>query len=145
MPPTFPIFLGAMLYSLLCVVTSIVFVPLLFIKRSKIRAKKVLYTVIISFPCLIITGTLCSIVFVFPAFLFFWLINNNYVTGTPQIIISFAGLLTFVSSVAISALYLWYIASNIFYNRVDKKPMTDFINRKLVLKFLRPSLRERLL
>jgi len=58
MPPTFLIFLGAIAYLGLTTLTCIVFIPMLFIESKRLLAKKVLATVLISFPCLIITGLL---------------------------------------------------------------------------------------
>lgn len=56
---------------------------MLFIGSKKLLAKKVLATVLISFPCLIVMGFLCAIIFVLPALLFSWLANCGYVDKKP--------------------------------------------------------------
>lgn len=140
MPPTFLIFLGAIAYIGLTTLACIIFIPMLFIESKKLLAKKVLVTVFISFPCLIVTGFLCTIIFVLPALLFFWLVNNGYIPRVPAIISTIIGSLVFGCSVAISALYLWYLTSKIIYQRFDKKPITDFLNNDKVFKFLKPYL-----
>jgi hypothetical protein len=72
MPPTFLIFLGLIVYVGLTVLTLLVFAPMLLINTKKLLAKKVLATVLISFPCLLAMGLLCVIIFVIPALIFFW-------------------------------------------------------------------------
>ena len=145
MAPTFPIFLGVILYCFLVFVSLIIYVSSLFFKSKRSIGKKFLYTAIISFPCLVVMGFVCLLVYAVPALLFLWLKNNNYLSGTPQIIITLIGLFIFTISVAVSGLYLWYLASNIFCYREDDKPIDGFIESPLVLKFLRPSLRKLLL
>jgi hypothetical protein len=140
MPPTFLIFLGAIAYIGLTTFTCIVFVPMLFIESKKLLAEKVLATVLISFPCLIVTGLLFTIIFILPALLFSWLANSGYIPGIPGIILTIIGIIVFAVSVAISALYLWYLMSKIIYQRLDKKPIEDFLNNDKVFKFLRPYL-----
>ena len=140
MPPTFFIFLGAIAYIGLTTVTCIVFVPMLFIDRKKLLAKKVLATVLISFPCLLVMGLLCALIFVLPALLFSWLANNGYIPRTPGLILAIIGTLTFAVSVATSSLYLWYFISKIIYHRLYKKSVADFLDSDKVFRFLRPYL-----
>ena len=134
MPPTFFIFLGAIAYIGLTTVTCIVFVPMLFIDRKKLLAKKVLATVLISFPCLLVMGLLCALIFVLPALLFSWLANNGYIPRTPGLILAIIGTLTFAVSVATSSLYLWYFISKIIYHRLYKKSVADFLDSDKVFR-----------
>lgn len=140
MPPTFIIFLGLILYLVLTAVTCILFVPLLFIDSKKLIAKKVLATVLISFPCLIVMGLLGAIIFIIPAFVFYWFANNGYITGTLGIILAIIGVLTFAVFVATFSLYLWYFISKIIYHRLDKKSVNDFLDNDKIFRFLRPYL-----
>lgn len=140
MPPTFFIFLGFIVYLGLIVVTSIVFVPMLLIDTKRLLAKKVLATVLVSFPCLITMGLFCAVIFVIPALAFSWLANNGYIPRTPGIILAIIGTLTFTVAVATSSLYIWYFTSKIIYHRLDKKSLSDFLESDKILKFLRPYL-----
>ena len=140
MPPTFFIVLGLIAYFGLTAVTCIIFVPMLFFDRKRLFAKKVLATVLISFPCLIVMGLVFAIIFILPALLFSWLANNGYISRTTGIILAVTGLIIFASSVATSALYLWYFVSKLIYQRLDKKPLQDFLDSDKVFKFLRPYL-----
>jgi len=140
MPPTFLIFLALIAYIGLTVLSCIIFIPLLLVDSKNLLAKKVLVTVLISFPCLIVMGLLCAVIFILPALLFSWLANNDYISRTPGIILAITGLIIFAGSVATSALYLWYFISKIIYQRLDKKPLADFLNNDKVFKFLRPYL-----
>ena len=106
MPPTFLIFLGAIAYISLTTFTCIVYVPMLFIESKKLLAKKVLATVLISFPCLIVVGLLFTIIFILPALLFYWLINSGYIPRIPALTLLIIGSIVFAGLVAISALYL---------------------------------------
>lgn len=140
MPPTFLIFLGAIVYFAAIVVALLVFVPMLFISSKKELAKKVLATVLISFPCLLTMGILLAIVFVIPTLAFSWLANNGYIPQTPGIILAIIGALIFAGSVAASSLYLWYLISKIIYQRIDKKPVSEFLDNNKVFKYIRPFL-----
>ena len=140
MPPTFFLFLAALAYIVLTTITCIVFVPMLFFENKKLLAKKVIATVLISFPCLIVMGLLCALIFILPALLFSWLANNNYIPRIPGIIILIVGALTFAFTVATSSLYLWYFISKVIYHRFDKKSIADFMNRDKIFRFLRPYL-----
>ena len=140
MPPTFLIFLGLIVYVGLTVLTLLVFAPMLLINTKKLLAKKVLATVLISFPCLLAMGLLCVIIFVIPALIFFWLANSGYIPRTPGIVLGIIGVLTFAISVASTSLYLWFFMSKIIYQRLDKKPVSEFLDNDNVFKFLRPYL-----
>jgi hypothetical protein len=140
MPPTFLIFLGLIVYIGLTVLTLLVFAPMLLIDTKKLLAKKVLATVLISFPCLLAMGLLCVIIFVIPALIFFWLANSGYIPRTPGIVLGIIGALTFAISVASTSLYLWFFMSKIIYQRLDKKPVSEFLDNDNVFKFLRPYL-----
>lgn len=140
MPPTFLIFIGFIVYLGLTAVTLVVFVPLLLIDTKRLLAKKILVTVLISFPCLITMGLFCAVIFVIPALAFSWLANSGYISKTPGIILAIIGALTFAVSVATSSLYLWYLTSKIIYLRIDKKPLADFLENDKAFKLLRPYL-----
>ena len=140
MPPTFLIFLGAIAYIGLTTLACIIFIPMLFVESKKLFAKKALATVLISFPCFLLTGLLFTVIFILPALLFFWLANSGYIPRIPGIILTIIGFIVFAGTVAISALYLWYLTSKIIYQRLDKKPIADFLNKDKVFKFLRPYL-----
>ncbi len=140
MPPTFLIFLGLIVYIGLIIVTLIVFTPMLFIKSKKLFAKKVIATVLISFPCLILMIFSCGIVFIIPAIVFILLKNSNYIPQTIEIILSVIGVLTFVITVVTNSLYLWFFLSRIIYQRLENKPLSDFVDNDKVFKFLRTYL-----
>jgi len=140
MPPTFLIFLGLIVYLGLTMVTLVVFVPMLFINSKRLLAKKVIASVVISYPCLIVMGIIWTIIFVIPALTFSWLANAGYISKTPGIILAIIGLLIFAGLIAISSLYLWYIASRIIYYRLDKKLINDFLEKDQVFKYLKPYL-----
>ena len=103
-------------------------------------SKKVLATVLISFPCLIAMALFLSLVFLIPALTFSWLTNNDYIAKTPGIVFTIIGALTYVGSVAVCSLYIWYFTSKIIYQRLDKKPVSDFLDYDKVFNFLRPCL-----
>jgi len=141
MPPTFFIFLGFVAYIGLATLTCIIFIPMLLIdSKKRPLAKKVLATVLISYPCLIVMGLVFAIIFILPALLFSWSVNSGFISKTPGIILAVTGLVIFASLVAISALYLWYFVSKLIYQRLDKKPLQDFLENDKVFKFLRPYL-----
>lgn len=140
MPPTFLLFMGFMLYIAIMAISLAVCIPMLLIKSKKILAKKIIFTVSISFPCLVVVGLAFSIIFLLPALLFFWIANNNYIPRTPGIILTIVGLLTFVTTIGVCSLYLWYFTSNIIYNRLDQKPVSEFLNRDKIYIYLKPFL-----
>jgi hypothetical protein len=140
MPPTFLIFLGLIAYLGLTVLTCLIFIPMLFFDSKKLFAKKVIATVLISFPCLIVAGLFFTIIFILPALFFSYLANSGYISKTPGIVLAVTGLIIFGGSVAISALYLWYFVSKLIYQRLDNKSVRDFLDNDKVFKFLRPYL-----
>ena len=140
MPPTFFIFLGLIAYLGLTTLTCLVFIPMLFFDSRRLLAKKVIATVLISFPCLIIAGLFFAIIFILPALLFSWLANHGYISSTPGIIMAVMALIIFGGSVAVSALYLWYFVSKLIYQRLENKPVQEFLDNDKVFKFLRPYL-----
>ncbi len=140
MPPTFLIFLGLIVYIGLTAMTFVIFAPMLLIDTKKLFAKKVIATVLISFPCLLAMGFMCIIIFLIPAILFFWLTNIGYIPRTPAIVLGIAGALTFAVFVATTSLYLWFFMSKIIYQLLDKKPVSEFLNNDKVFKLLRPYL-----
>ena len=129
MPPTFLIFLGLIIYLGLTMVTLVVFVPMLFINSKRLLAKKVITTVLISFPCLIVMGIIWTIIFIVPAIVFSWLANSGCITKTPGIVLGIIGVLTFGGLIALTSLYLWYVASRIIYQRLEKNPINDFLEK----------------
>ena len=140
MPPTFLLFMGLLLYITLLAISLVIGIPMLFIKSKKILAKKIIFTISISFPCLIVVGIVFTIIFILPALLFFWTANNNYITETPVIILAIVGLLTFVATIAVCSLYLWYFICNIIYKRLDQKPVSEFLNKDKIYIYLKPLL-----
>lgn len=140
MPPTFLLFIGLMLYIAIMAISLALCIPMLLIKSKKILAKKIIFTVAISFPCLIVVGIAIAIIFLLPALLFFWIANNNYIPRTPGIILALVGLLTFVTIIAACSLYLWYFVSNILYKRLDQKPVSEFLNKDKIYIYLKPFL-----
>ncbi|MDB5135435.1 MAG: hypothetical protein JWP37_2038 [Mucilaginibacter sp.] len=140
MPPTFLLFIGLMLYIAIMAISLALCIPMLLIKSKKILAKKIIFTVAISFPCLIVVGIAIAIIFLLPALLYFWIANNNYIPRTPGIILAIVGLLTFVTIIAVCSLYLWYFVSNILYKRLDQKPVSEFLNKDKIYIYLKPFL-----
>lgn len=140
MPPTFPLFIGLILYIGILAIAFVVYIPMLFIKTKRLLAKKIFITIAISFPCLIIVGLAITAIFLFPALIFSWLANNNYIPRVPGIILTISGLLIFITSIAVCSLYLWYFISNIIYNRLDKRPISEFLQRDKIYNYLRPYL-----
>jgi len=134
MAPTFLPFLAFMLYIAITGVCLVVFAPMLLIQSKKLLAKKVLITVLISFPCLMTVGILFGIIFLLPALLVSWLSNNNYISQTLGTILAVAGLLLFAVLVAICFLYLWCFLSRIIYKQLEKKPISEFLEKNKFLK-----------
>ena len=140
MPPTFLIFLGLIAYLGLTALTCLIFIPMLFFDGKRLFAKKVIATVLTSFPCLIITGLFYSVIFIFPTLLFSWLVNSGYISQRPGIFLTITGIIIFGGLVAVSALYLWYFVSKLIYQRLDNKPIQDFLKNEKVFKLLLPYL-----
>src|SRR5258707_1256612 len=126
MPPTFLLFLGAIVYIGVTALTLVLALPMLLFDSKQLLAKKILATVLISFPCLVATGIFCTIFFAIPGLAFFWLANGDRLPKTPQIVLAIIGLLIFAGSVVTSSLYLWYFLSKLIYQRLDKKPIKEF-------------------
>jgi hypothetical protein len=133
MPPTFLIFIGLVIYIGLTAITFIVFAPMLLIDTRRLLAKKVIMTVLISFPCFLVMGLFWAIIFLIPALVFFWLANSGYILRTPGIILGIIGALTFAGSVGATSLYLWFFISKIIYQRLDEKPVSEFLANDKVL------------
>lgn len=140
MPPSFPVFLGLIVYLTFTALAFVIFIPMLFFQNTRLIAKKVLATVLISFPCLVITGLVFIIILILPALTFSWLANNGYIPRIPGIILAVTGSIIFVGLVAATALYLWYFTSKVIYYRLEKKPLADFLNTDKVFKILRTYL-----
>ena len=140
MPPTFLIFLALIVYIGITTISFLIFVPMLFIDAKRSFAKKVLATVLISFPCLMIMGVFCTAIFILPALLFFWLINSSFIPKIPAIVLTIIGVLTFAGSVMSTSLYLWYFISKIFIQKIDRKSISEFVDKDKVYRFLRPYL-----
>ncbi|MGY4539373.1 putative membrane protein YccC [Mucilaginibacter sp. UYNi724] len=137
MPPTFLLFLGFVCYLGFITLSLVICIPMLFIESVNLLAKKIILTVLISFPCLLMTGFVFTIVCVLPALLFTWLYNNKYIPTTVGIYATIASFLIFVGIVAICSLYLWYFASNLIYKRLDKKPLSDFLDNDKIYNYLK--------
>jgi len=140
MPATFLIFLGLLVYLGLTILTFIIFTPLLFSDSKKLFAKKVIATVLVSYPSLIVAGIFWSIIFFIPALVVFWIINGEFIPKVLVIILSIIGLLVFIGIIVISSLYLWNITSKIIYQRIEKKPINEILEKDKVFKYLRPYL-----
>ena len=140
MPPSFPIFLGLIVYLAFLALALVIFTPMLFFQHKRLIAKKILATVLISFPCLVVTGLIFSIIFILPVLMFSWLANNGYIPRIPGIILTIIGLIVFVGCIAVTALYLWYFTSKMIYYRLERKPIADFLNSDKVFKILRAYL-----
>lgn len=140
MPPTFFIFLGLIAYIGLTAISLIIFVPLLFIDSKRQLATKVIATVLISFPCLILVLILFGSIFTIPVIIFSKLANAGNIPSELGSILFTIGALIFLTLVATSALYLWYFTSKVIYQRIDHKPISEFINNDKVFKIIRSYL-----
>jgi hypothetical protein len=140
MPPTFFLFIGFIFYIGILAISLTVCIPMLLIKSKNLLAKKIILTVSISFPCLILVGFAFTVIFSLPTLLFSWLANNNYISRAPGIILTVIGLLTFITSIAICSLYLWYFTSNIIYKRLDQKPVAEFLNKDKIYIYFKSFL-----
>ncbi|PAW93104.1 hypothetical protein CKK33_06200 [Mucilaginibacter sp. MD40] len=105
-------------------------------KIEKKLAKKIIFTVATSFPCLLAAMVTMSVLFLVPGILIFW-IANNYLPDMPKLILTILGLFLFVTIIAVCSLYLWYFVSNIVYKRVDNKPLSEFLEKDKVYKYLK--------
>ena len=140
MPPTFLLFLGLIVYLGLTTLTCLIFIPQLFFDKTKLLAKKVMATVLVSFPCLLISGLLFSLIFLIPALLFLCLTYQGHLSKTLEIAFSITGILIFTICVASFSLYLWYFVSHLIYHRLDNRPIHPFLAKDKVLQFLQPYL-----
>src|SRR6478735_8398926 len=127
MPPTFILFLGMLCYIGFITLSLVICIPMLLIESTNLLAKKIILTVLISFPCLLITGFIFTIIGVLPALLFTWLYNNKFIPTVAGVYATIASFLIFVGIVAVCSLYLWYFASNVIYKRLDKKHLSEFL------------------
>ena len=118
----------------------VIFGPMFLIRSKRLLSKKVLITVLISLPCLITVAILFGIIFLLPALLFSWLTDNNYITQTPGTILVIAGLLLFISLVAVCSLYLWYFLSRVIFKLLENKPVSEFLDKSKVFKYLQSYL-----
>jgi len=141
MPPTFLIFLGLIIYIGITILTLLIFVPLLFIDSKKLFAKKVITTILISLPSLIVTSFVLSMIFILPGLLLFWIINQNYFPQKVSVILIVAAIIIFAFIVATCSLYVWYFLSKIFFQRIEKKSISDVLNHDKIFNFLKPYLR----
>jgi hypothetical protein len=137
MPPTFFLFIAFIVYFWLSLITLIVFAPMLLIDSKRILAKKVIATVLISFPCLIATGIFWAIIFLIPTLIFTWFLHQDFIPETTGITLAILGFLTFLVTVSSSALYLWYFTSKIIHLKLDLKPVSDFLDNERVYALLR--------
>ena len=140
MPPTFFLFIVFVIYFWLSLVTLVIFLPMLLIDSKKIFAKKVIATVLISFPCLIVAGIFWVVILLIPALIFAWVLNHDYISETAELTLAIIGFLTFLAIVSASALYVWYFTSKIIYQKIDYKPVSDFLNNDKAYKIFRPYL-----
>jgi hypothetical protein len=140
MPSSFPVFIAFMVYIAITVVALVVFAPMLLFKSTRLLAKKILATVLISFPCLIVMGLFISLIFLIPALIFGWLANGGYLPRKPVMILGIIGLFVFAGLIIVCSLYLWIIASKLIYLRLEKKTTSAFLDNDIGFKLLRPYL-----
>lgn len=141
MAPTFLPFLALLLYMAIVVVSLVIFVPMLLIQSKRLLAKKVLITVLISLPCLIVVGILFAIIFFLPALFVSWLTDNNYISQTPGTILIVSVLLLLLILVASCSLYLWYFLSQVIYKQLEMKPVSEFLQKNKLFRFLQSYLK----
>lgn len=135
MAPTFPIFVGFIIYLGWIAIAMVVFIPMLLFPSKRLFAIKGIATVLISFPCLIVMGLLNALMFLIPALTFKWLAETELISRIIGMCIGLPGVLLFVMSVVTSSLYLWYFTSKIIYHLLDEKPIKEFIYNDKVYKF----------
>ncbi len=140
MPPTFFIYFGFLIYLGVLTISLIIFLPMLSLNSKKTMAKSVIITVLISFPCLILTFIVFGLLFMLPAVIFFGLAHAGYISKEALETLLFTAIVIFTMLVSIAALYLWYVASKIMYTKIGNKPQLDFIGKEKVLKVIRPYL-----
>ncbi|MEJ5962618.1 hypothetical protein [Pedobacter immunditicola] len=140
MPPTFPLFIGFIFYVGLLAISVVLSIPLLFMKSKRLLAWKIVLTILISFPSLIAVVLVFFIAFFPPALIFFWLLNEKHSTSTFGIILTIIGFLIFIALIAVCSLYLWYFLSNLLYKRLDRKPISEFLNSDKVYNYVKPQL-----
>jgi len=136
MPATFLIFLALLLYIILLGLALLIYTPMLFIKSKKLMAKKVIATVVVSFPCLVIALLLVGMLCAAPGLLLIWLASVEYISGIFVPLIFLTGILFFIIIVIPLALYLWYFVCKILYLKIDNKSVAEFINNDKVFNFV---------
>lgn len=137
MPPTFLLILGFLLYVVGSAVSIVVFAPMLLIRSKRTLAQKVLATALISFPCLVVVLIVAGLIFLIPGLCYYWLSTKHYLPETVGVILGLIGLAAFGGIVMITSLYLWYFASKVIYQRIDGKPISEFMNKDKAYKFVR--------
>jgi hypothetical protein len=137
MPPTFPIFLGLIAYIGLTGISLILFLPMLFFNSKRAMAMKGIATVVLSFPCLVIVVIVYGLIFSAPALILSKLVDTGNIPKVPGIIIFIIGAVIFLTLVVASSLYLWYFLSKIIYQKIDNKPVSEFLNKERVFNRLR--------
>lgn len=136
MPPSFIVILGFILYIGLSALTLGIFSPMLFISSTKVLAMKIIATVLISFPCLIIILTLFTIVLAIPGMLLLWLLHQDYISKSFGMYLSISCILIYITMVIVCSLYLWYLLSRVFYQYIDKKPITQLLRKNKISDFV---------
>jgi hypothetical protein len=142
MPPTFLIFLGLIVYIGIMIITILIFVPMLFINTKKTFAKKAIATALFSFPSLIVTAFVLTMIFVLPGLLFLWILKQNYLPQKIAIALSITAMTIFIFLIAICSLYIWYFISKLIYKYIEKKAIKETLKNDKVFAFLKPHLKK---
>jgi len=138
MPATFLIFISIVVYLALVTLIILIFAPLLFIPTKRPLAKKAIGTILISLPCLIITTIGFLIIFIAPGLLYLYIVS--IITDPPTFVIGLTVILflLFALSLALVAIYLWYLTSRLLYQRIEHRPYSEITDNDKVLNFIRP-------
>jgi len=124
MAPTFLPYLACVFYVGVFMLTLMIFVPISFVPKYRLFAKKSIVNVLISLPSLISAALLAVLVFFLPAILLSWLTDNNYLTKSFGIIVSVCGLFLFLISTIIVWLYLWSLFRKVIFLKLENKSIS---------------------
>ena len=133
MPPTFFVFVGFIIYLGLLGLSGLIAGPMLLFKQYRQQGKLIILTTIISFPTLLIVGLTLTILFALPGLVLIFLLEKLNLVH-----LTFIFFLIFVLTVAVSALYHWYLGHIIIKNYVYGRPLDQQIeNDKIYSKFIK--------
>lgn len=114
MAPTFPIFLGFILYIPLIGLSLLIGLPMMLFEKWRVSGVTLILTALISFPTLIIIGLTLTVLFALPGIGLIYLLHY---LGVLPLIPYF--ILLFMLIVAVSALYHWYIGYRMIKNYLN--------------------------